>query len=88
MPLTADLRAKLGQQLISGPLAEVSTEGPALYLSPTTTRAYTRQNGDLALELQIGGGRAIHVLLRGLHADALVLQIQEVRGPLPGSSQQ
>lgn len=83
VPLTAALRASLGQHLLSGPLAESQTHGPALYVSPTRTRAYTRQDGDLAIELQIGGGRAIHVLLKGLHADALALQIQEVRGPLP-----
>jgi hypothetical protein len=88
VPLTANLRAALGQQLISGPLAENQTHGPALYLSPTKTRAYVRQDGDLAIELQIGGGRAIHVLLRSLHADALALQIQEVRSPLAGSVMQ
>jgi hypothetical protein len=84
VPLTADLRASLGQHLISGPLAESQTHGPVLYVKPTRTRAYARQDGDLAIELQIGGGRAIHILLTGLHADALALQIQEVRSPAPG----
>ena len=83
IPLTVDLRASLGQHLISGPLLEGQTHGPALYLKPTKTRAYVRQDGDLAIELQIGGQRAIHVLLTGLHGDALVLQIQEVRGSEP-----
>ena len=84
VPLTADLRANLGQHLISGPLAENQTHGPALYVNPTKTRAYVRQDGDLAIELQIGNGRAIHILLTGLHGDALALQIQEVRSPAPG----
>ena len=82
VPLTADLRASLGLQLISGPLVDGDTDGPALYLSPIRTRAYTRADGDLALELEIDGKRAVHVLLRGLYADALALQIQEVRGSL------
>ena len=88
VPLTADLRASLGQHLLAGTLAEGQPSGPALYLQPTKTRAYTRQDGDLAIELQIGGGKAIHVLLQGLHADVLALQIQEVRGPEPGRSVQ
>ena len=85
VPLTPGLRANLGQRLMSEPLASaIGTQSPALLLAPTKTRAYVQQDGDLAIELQIGGDRAIHVLLKGLHADALVAQIQEVRSPLPG----
>jgi hypothetical protein len=86
VPLTPGLRASLGQRLMSEPLANaIGTQSPALLFAPTKTRAYVRQDGDLAIELQIGGNRAVHVLLRGLHADALVAQIQEVRSPVPGN---
>lgn len=87
VPLTADLRAAIGQRLISGSALEAERQTPALYLSPTRTRAYIRQNGEFALELQLYGGRAVHVLLQGLQADALAIQIQEVRGSPSGPIQ-
>lgn len=78
--LSASERSALGSQLISGPPLEMHTQsGPALYVSPARTRAYLRTDGDMALELQLSPWQAIHILLQGLHADALALQIQEVR---------
>lgn len=80
--LSADLRADLGQRLISGPVDKTAnTEGPALYLAPTKTRVVALPGGEMAIELQIGSGRAVHVLLKGLQADALALQIQEMLAP-------
>ena len=85
VPLTADQRAGLGQSLISGPPVE-GREGPALYLAPTNARVYQRQDGDYAVEFQIGGGRAVHVLLRGLLAEGLHQQLRGMLDSQPPSS--
>jgi hypothetical protein len=85
--LSASLRETLLQMLMSGPLLEEDRGTPALYLSPTRTRTYVRQNGEFALELQIGPGRAVHVMLQGLQADALAIQIQELQASSIGPIQ-
>jgi hypothetical protein len=86
VPLTAALRAALGQRLLSGPLAEVSIGGPALYVAPANTRVYQRGDGDHVLELQTGGGRAVHVLLPGLLAEGLSLQLRQMLDAAPSAS--
>lgn len=82
VPLSPHLRQSVGMALISGPVADQSSPTPTqphLLLAPTKTRAYLTQNGTVAVELHLGRGRALHVLLPGLHADALVQQIQEMQ---------
>lgn len=83
VPLAAELRRHLGMSLISGPVADqAQTEPrPQILVVVSKTRAYQMQDGAIAIELSLGNGRAIHVLLPGLHADALVQQIREMQEP-------
>lgn len=80
--LSAKLRSRLGEHLLSGPLLEMAhTEPMALLVTPTRTRAYENRQGETAIELTIAPGRAIHISLNALQANALRLQLGEIATP-------
>lgn len=84
--LSPSLRASLGQRLMSESLAETAKDGISrLFFRPTRTRVYVTERGDQVVELQTENGRAIHVMLPGLMAEALLLQLREIVEPGPGA---